>query len=115
MSLTKHQRTGVKAIDKALRESCEATIPLFRLSVIADQAAVKAGRKRHELFKNLYEYGCLLPAGSRACWQAQGSGEIFVATNPYHLGPRPHLTVGLRHPGVFDVATDAHISHRSRS
>jgi hypothetical protein len=115
LSLTKHQRAGAKAIDQAFRESLEPTILLYRLSVIAGQAAVAAGRKRHELFTNLYEYDCLLPAGSYACWQAQGSGEVYVTTNPYHLGPQPHLTVSMRHPGAFDVATDAHISHRSRS
>lgn len=79
----RYGRIAAKAVDCLLREDCDKPhIPLYTLSVVADEAAREAGRKS-ELYESLFDYGELLPKGARCQWVGNGSGSLYSVLNPY--------------------------------
>lgn len=109
--LPRYGRIAKTAVDQHFRQHADtAYIMLFTLSVVADSAAIEAGRKS-ELYESLPEYEQLLPKGSASRWVENGSGDLLIATNPHYRGdPPPELKTEHRPiPGPFDVASDAHV------
>lgn len=109
--LTRHQRAGARAIDNALRECAQASMPLYRAACIADAAARAIGRQR-DLYPSLYYYERLLPRDAGTAWVGEASGEAVLSViNPYYRGQSPvHACVPI--PGPFDIATDAYLQPR---
>lgn len=90
-----------QAIDDYLRNHRQSkSIPLYSLSVVADQAAFAAG-KRKEPFPSLFDYEFLLPAGAKTAWL----NGMYSVINPYCCQNTP-IKEDLFVPGPFDAAVD---------
>ena len=96
---------GFTAAKNAVAEHLTAAslpVMLYTLSVVADRAAVNAGRKS-ELYPSLFSYEELLPSGYRAFWQKTGEdGGLYVVDLLANVPSRPYHPV----PGVFDAGVD---------
>lgn len=98
-------RLAARAVEAYLRDNTrEPAIPLHTLSVVADRAAIDAGRKS-ELYESLYGYLALLPAGTRHGWVKSGSGGLYKVFNPFNPDS---AKVATYEPiaGPFDAAVD---------
>lgn len=96
-----YRKIAAKAIERYLRSNRDEPVySLYHLSVVADEAAMEAGKKR-ELFSSLYEYERLLPPGTKVFWK---NGMLSVsnpfASKPGNIQEDPFV------PGPFDVAVD---------
>lgn len=100
MTLTRYQKTARRAIDAYLRNSSKNVVSLYQLSVIADNAAYNAGKKR-ELFSSLEEYQRLLPSGAKVFWNKQNG--LLSVVNPYRPAPVEEMQF---FPGAFDARVD---------
>lgn len=110
MRLPRYGRAAQTAINTHLKEQADkAYAPLYTLSVIADKAAMDAGRKT-ELFPSLADYERVLPPASRTRWIQRGESDWLIATNPHYRGETPPELQNEHNPipGPFDAATDAH-------
>ena len=96
-------KKGFHSAKQAVAEHLAAAslpVMLFSLSVIADQAAMRAGRTT-ELYSSLFDYERLLPAGYCGFWKKTGEdGGLFVVDRTGNREDYRPL------PGVFDVAVD---------
>lgn len=84
--MTRYQRLAKKAIAKHLQGKTEPIL-LFTLSVIADRAALQAGKKR-DLYDSLYDYEWLLPANEwKPKWltarNSTGGGFLMAVRNDW--------------------------------
>jgi hypothetical protein len=96
-------KKGFTAAKHAVAEHLAAAslpVMLYTLSVIADQAAFRAGRMT-ELYSSLFSYEELLPAGYCGFWKKTGEGGgLFVVDRAEKRENYRPL------PGVFDAGVD---------
>lgn len=89
------------AVDAYLKENrTEKLVPLCTLSVVADRAVRKAGRKG-DLYSSLYSYVRFLPKDAKLRW---APSDLLSAVNPYCSDPLPPEIPCI--PGSFDAAAD---------
>jgi len=95
-----------EAAQKSLAEEIgDVPIPLYTVSVMADEAARAAGKKR-DLFNTLAEYEQVLPEGWRVerLHVEEGSGEeLLHAVPPDWLEEEGHTGQRLLGPGILRV------------
>jgi len=95
--VTRYQRLAKKAIAARLQGEKEPVL-LFTLSVVADQAARQAGKKR-DLYGTLYDYEGLLPADWSPKWlttpeSSAGSGFLMAVPVDWRPGAGSKLIHG---------------------
>ncbi|MBF7084409.1 hypothetical protein IT084_15760 [Desulfallas sp. Bu1-1] len=100
MALTKYQKIARRAIDKYFKDSSKSVVSLYQLSVVADNAAYDAGKKR-ELFSSLEEYQRLLPSGANVFWDKKTG--LLSVVNTYRSAPVEEMRFL---PGAFDAWVD---------
>jgi hypothetical protein len=94
--MTRFEKAAAKAIAACLSQ--QPVRSLYAVSVIADQAAAQAGKKR-DLFSSLYDYTDLLPAGYMALWLANsanpdGCKMLYVVPRNFTQAPSRDLLLG---------------------
>ena len=96
-------KKGFNAAKKAVEEhlaAAELPLMLYTLSVIADRAAVGAGRSS-DLYPSLFQYEALLPTGFCAFWKKTGGeGGLYVVDRTARRESYRPV------PGVFDAGVD---------
>lgn len=106
--MSKYVRAARKAVDRYLRDnSGQEVFRLWDISVVADEAAFAAGKKK-ELFDSLYEYERVLPHGAKVFWKKTGdfSGVLSVL-NPYsYCRQKAPVQEAVLVPGPFDGGVD---------
>ncbi|MDR9785840.1 MAG: hypothetical protein RJR37_00915 [Peptococcaceae bacterium MAG4] len=102
--MTKYEKTAAKAIDAHLRQNRDRKdFTLYSLSVVADQAAFAAGKKR-KLYSSLSSYEKLLPKGAKVFWKSNG---FLSVTNPYCPNSSDSLAEKATFmPGPYDACVD---------
>lgn len=89
----------------------EPAVRLYKLSLVADEAARELGKKR-DLSESLWDYERVLPAGARTFW---AKNAFYSAINPY--SPNKEATFAAEQavyvPGPFDGGVDMGPQHSS--
>ncbi|MEW5935366.1 MAG: hypothetical protein AB1816_17450 [Bacillota bacterium] len=102
--MTKYERVARRAVEEYLRANRDrAVFSLYDLSVVADEAARAAGKKR-DLFPSLSDYEAVLPRGANVYWARNG---LLSVRNPHSAVPcRESEREAMFIPGAFDVGID---------
>lgn len=102
--MTKYEKAARRAVEDYLRANRDKPVlSLYDLSVVADEAARAAGKKR-DLFPSLSDYEAVLPPGAKVYWARNG---LLSVRNPYSAAPcRESEREAMFIPGPFDAGID---------